>query len=53
MLHRSSNRTTIVRGGAGGMVGTLAADRGIGCAEIDYEQLRGVESNQQRLFGEV
>jgi RecB family endonuclease NucS len=29
---------------------TLAADRGIGCAEVDYDTLRGLESNVLRLF---
>jgi len=29
---------------------TLAADRGIGCVEIDYDALRGLESNVLRLF---
>jgi len=29
---------------------TLAADRGIGCVEIDYDVLRGIESNVLRLF---
>jgi RecB family endonuclease NucS len=29
---------------------TLAADRGIGCSEIDYDGLRGVEGNAPRLF---
>jgi RecB family endonuclease NucS len=29
---------------------TLAADRGIGCVEVDYEALQGIESNILRLF---
>ena len=29
---------------------TLAADRGIGCVEIDYDELRGIESTELRLF---
>ncbi len=29
---------------------TLASDRGIGCVEIDYDALRGIESNALRLF---
>ncbi|MCB2223099.1 MAG: endonuclease NucS [Actinobacteria bacterium] len=29
---------------------TLAADRGIGCVEVDYDALRGIESNVLRLF---
>jgi RecB family endonuclease NucS len=29
---------------------TLAADRGIDCVEIDYDELRGIESNELRLF---
>jgi RecB family endonuclease NucS len=29
---------------------TLAAARGIGCVEIDYDALRGVEGNSLRLF---
>jgi RecB family endonuclease NucS len=29
---------------------TLAADRGIGCVEVDYDQLRGIESDELRLF---
>ena len=29
---------------------TLAADRGIGCAEVDYDELRGIESPRLRLF---
>ncbi|MCJ7726117.1 MAG: endonuclease NucS, partial [Acidimicrobiia bacterium] len=29
---------------------TLAADRGIACVEIDYDALRGLESNVLRLF---
>ncbi len=29
---------------------TLAADRGIGCVEVDYDELRGIESNTLRLF---
>lgn len=28
----------------------LAADRGIGCVEVDYDELRGIESNALRLF---
>jgi endonuclease len=28
----------------------LAADRGIGCVEVDYDELRGIESNELRLF---
>ncbi len=28
----------------------LAADRGIGCVEIDYDDLRGMESSELRLF---
>jgi RecB family endonuclease NucS len=28
----------------------LAADRDIGCVEVDYDQLRGIESDQPRLF---
>jgi RecB family endonuclease NucS len=29
---------------------TLAADRGIACIEVDYDALRGIESNLLRLF---
>ena len=29
---------------------TLADDRGIGCVEVDYDSLRGLESNMLRLF---
>jgi RecB family endonuclease NucS len=29
---------------------TLAADRGIACIEVDYDELRGLESNELRLF---
>jgi RecB family endonuclease NucS len=29
---------------------TLAADRGIGWVEVDYDELRGLESNELRLF---
>lgn len=29
---------------------TLANDRGIGCLEVDYDELRGIERPQQRLF---
>lgn len=29
---------------------TLAADRGIACVELDYDDLRGIESNHLRLF---
>ena len=28
----------------------LAADRGIGCVEVDYDELRGIESDELRLF---
>ena len=28
----------------------LAADRGLGCVEVDYDELRGIESNVLRLF---
>ena len=28
----------------------LAADRGIGCVEVDYAELRGIESNELKLF---
>ena len=28
----------------------LAADRGIGCVEVDYNELRGIESTELRLF---
>ncbi|MDH4147377.1 MAG: endonuclease NucS [Acidimicrobiia bacterium] len=28
----------------------LAGDRGIGCVEVDYDELRGVERDQGRLF---
>ncbi len=28
----------------------LAADRGIGCVEVDYDELRGIESTELRLF---
>jgi endonuclease len=28
----------------------LAADRGIGCVEVDYDALRGLESDELRLF---
>ncbi len=28
----------------------LASDRDIGCVEVDYDQLRGIESDQPRLF---
>jgi RecB family endonuclease NucS len=29
---------------------TLAADRGITCVEVDYDELRGIEGNILRLF---
>ena len=29
---------------------TLAGDRGIGCIEVDYDELRGLESTMLRLF---
>jgi endonuclease len=29
---------------------TLAADRGIGCVEVDYDALRGIEGSMPRLF---
>jgi RecB family endonuclease NucS len=29
---------------------TLAADRGISCVEVDYDELRGIEGNVLRLF---
>jgi RecB family endonuclease NucS len=29
---------------------TLATDRGIACVEVDYDQLRGIESDELRLF---
>lgn len=29
---------------------TLAKDRDIGCLEVDYDELRGIERPQQRLF---
>ncbi len=29
---------------------TLAADRGIACVEVDYDELRGIESARLRLF---
>ena len=29
---------------------TLATDRGIGCVEVDYDDLRGLESNELKLF---
>jgi RecB family endonuclease NucS len=29
---------------------TLAADRGIGCAQVDYDGLRGIEGMAPRLF---
>ncbi|QGG94798.1 endonuclease NucS [Actinomarinicola tropica] len=29
---------------------TLAATRGITCVEVDYDELRGIESNELRLF---
>ncbi len=29
---------------------TLAADRGIGCVEIDYDEVRGIESPNLKLF---
>lgn len=29
---------------------TLAADRGIGCVEVDYDELQGIESRELRLF---
>ncbi len=29
---------------------TLAADRGLGCVEVDYDELRGLESPTLRLF---
>lgn len=29
---------------------TLAADRGIRCVTLDYQELRGIESNELRLF---
>ena len=28
----------------------LAADRGIVCVEVDYDELRGIESNVLKLF---
>jgi RecB family endonuclease NucS len=28
----------------------LAADRGIACIEVDYDELRGIESDELRLF---
>ena len=28
----------------------LAAERGIDCVELDYDELRGVESNALKLF---
>jgi RecB family endonuclease NucS len=28
----------------------LAADRGIGCVEVDYDELQGIESSELRLF---
>ena len=28
----------------------LAADRGIACVEVDYDELRGIESNELKLF---
>jgi endonuclease len=28
----------------------LASDRGIGCVEVDYDELRGIESDELRLF---
>jgi len=29
---------------------TLAEDRGIRCVVLDYQELRGLESNELRLF---
>ena len=29
---------------------TLATDRGIACVEVDYDELRGIESSELRLF---
>ncbi|HUG75122.1 MAG TPA: endonuclease NucS domain-containing protein, partial [Acidimicrobiia bacterium] len=29
---------------------TLAATRGIGCVEVDYDEVRGVEGSAPRLF---
>jgi len=29
---------------------TLAGDRDIGCVEVDYDELRGIESDELRLF---
>ena len=29
---------------------TLAEDRGITCVTLDYDELRGIESNELRLF---
>ena len=29
---------------------TLAADRGIRCVTLDYDQLRGIEPDEFRLF---
>ena len=29
---------------------TLATDRGIGCVEVDYDELRGIESPNLKLF---
>jgi RecB family endonuclease NucS len=29
---------------------TVAEDRGIGCVEVDYDRLRGLESDELRLF---
>ena len=28
----------------------LAEDRGIGCVVVDYDDLRGIESNDLKLF---
>ena len=29
---------------------TLASDRGFDCVTLDYDELRGIESNELRLF---
>jgi hypothetical protein len=28
----------------------LAADRGIACVEVDYDELRGIDTSEDRLF---
>ena len=35
---------------ADGKARTLAEDRGIRCVTLDYDQMRGMDSNEYRLF---